>query len=83
MTRQRVGDQDRVIIYTDQKGRSRWRMRAAGNGSNLANAGQSYRRDADLFKNIKRVTGRWVCFDPDAARTMVRDFILTIDERTP
>ncbi len=76
-------DQDRVVIYTDNDGRSRWRMRSKGNGANLANAGQSYRRDADLFKNIRRVTGRWVCFDPVAASTMTKDFILTIDDRTP
>ena len=71
-------DLDRVILYTDAEGKSRWRMRAAGNSGNLANAGQGYRRDHDLFKNIKRVTGRWVCFE---AAPRLPEFILCIDER--
>lgn len=45
-------------VYRDSEGASRWRIKAAENGDVLADSGQGYAHESDLFRALGRVTGR-------------------------
>lgn len=51
------GHGNRIEVYTDDAGETRWRWVAAENGEVLADSGQGYTDKRDALKAVARITG--------------------------